>query len=152
MTTTSDISGNGNHRLANRRTVAAWALAVVEAVVAFAAVAGGLALIGDQWAMSREWLHNTPFTTWTGPGIALIAVIAIPHLVAVAAIAVPSAPARLGILGGLLAGGSLIAWIVLQLALLQVFFFLQPVMFVVGMVEVGLALWWRRGVETSAAR
>lgn len=48
MTTTSDISGNGDHRLANRRTVAAWALAVVEAVVAFAVVAGGLALIGDQ--------------------------------------------------------------------------------------------------------
>lgn len=130
-----------------QRTRTAWALSGLELFVALAAIAGGSALIADQWAMPREWLDNTPFGTWTGPGAALIAVIALPHLVAAAAIAVPSVPARLGILGGLLAGGSLIAWIILQLALLRVFFFLQPVMVVVGLVEVGLAVWWRRGVE-----
>lgn len=150
MTATADDL-SGNHRLGHRRTVAAWTLAVVEVFVAFAAVAGGLALIGDHWGMSREWLHHTPFATWTGPGIALMAVIAVPHVIAAAMIAVLSVPARLGILGGLLAGGSLVAWIVLQLALLQVFFFLQPVMVVVGLIEVGLSMWWRRGVVARAA-
>lgn len=150
VTAASDTSGI--QRIGNRRTAAGWALAIVEVLVAFAAVAGGLALVGDQWAMPREWLLNTPFATWTGPGIALIAAVAIPQLVAAAAIAMPSVPARLGIIGGLLAGVSLIAWIVLQLALLQVFFFLQPAMIVVGIVEIVLALRWRRGVEIPATR
>ncbi|MFE0750129.1 hypothetical protein [Gordonia sp. NPDC058843] len=139
-------------RVGNQRTRAAWALGGLELFVALAAIGGGSALIADRWAMPREWLANTPFGTWAGPGVALIAAIAMPHLVAAAAVVVPSVPARPGIFGGLLAGGSLIAWIVLQVALLRVFFFLQPVMLVVGVVEIALALWWRRDIENSAAR
>ena len=35
----------------------------------------------------------------------------------------------------MLAGASLLVWIAMQLALLQVFFFLQPVIAVIGVVE-----------------
>jgi hypothetical protein len=53
----------------------------------------------------------------------------------------PSRP-RLGVLAGLLAGGSLLVWIAVQLALLQIYFFLQPVIAGLGLVEAGLAYWW----------
>lgn len=32
----------------------------------------------------------------------------------------------------------------MQLALLQVYFFLQPVIAVTGLIEAGLAYWWSR--------
>lgn len=130
--------------IGNRRTGTAWTLAGMELFVSLSALAGGSALMTDQWSMPREWLTHTPFETWTAPGVALIAVIALPHLVAAVVAAVPSVPARLGILGGLLAGSSLMVWIIIQIALLQVFFFLQPVLFVVGIGEIALAIRWRR--------
>ena len=58
---------------------------------------------------------------------------------------------RLGILTGVLAGSSLLLWIGSQLALLQVYFFLQPVVAVIGLVEIGLALWWRARSTGSPA-
>jgi hypothetical protein len=124
-------------------------LAAVEIVVAIQAIAGGLALIGDQWSMDPLWLRHTPFVTWTGPGVLLIVVIALPHLMAAAAIVVRPVPVRLGMVGGLLAGVSLIIWIIMQIALLQVFFFLQPVVAVLGALEIGLAAWWRRALRSE---
>ncbi|MBK9698266.1 MAG: hypothetical protein IPO80_13135 [Propionibacteriaceae bacterium] len=38
---------------------------------------------------------------------------------------------------------SLLVWISIQWAVLQVFFFLQPVIFVIGVIELSLSLWWR---------
>lgn len=152
MSATSDTVDDPRVGPRTQRTRTAWTLFGLELFVALAAIAGGWALVADQWAMPREWLDNTPFGTWTGPGAVLIAVVAIPHLLAAAAIAMPPVPARLGVFGGVLAGGSLIVWIIVQLALLQVFFFLQPVMVVVGFVEVVLAVRWHRSLESSAAR
>ncbi len=115
-------------------------------LVAYQAVDGGLALADDRWQMPREWLHNTPFDTWTGPGLVLVAAIGVPHALAAVAIVLLPADARIGILGGLLSGASLVAWIGIQIALLQVFFFLQPVIVVVGIVEISLAVLWRRAL------
>ncbi len=92
----------------------------------------------------REWLHNTPFNTWTGPGLVLVAAIGVPHALAAIAIVFLPVDPRLGILGGVLAGVSLVTWIVVQIAVLQIFFFLQPVIAVIGMLEFGLAVAWRR--------
>jgi hypothetical protein len=45
----------------------------------------------------------------------------------------------------MLAGAALVLWIAVQLALLQRYFFLQPVIAGLGVVEVLLAwAWWRR--------
>lgn len=129
------------------RPWSAWVLAVVEAFIAYQAVAGGIALIDDRWEMSREWLQRTPFDTWTGPGWVLITLIGIPQALAALVIVVVVVDARLAILAGFLAGASLLVWIVIQLALLQVFFFLQPVIAVAGLIEIGLAWWWRRRID-----
>ncbi|MBI4900976.1 MAG: hypothetical protein HY829_10920 [Actinobacteria bacterium] len=58
----------------------------------------------------------------------------------------------MGILAGLLAGGSLLVWIVMQLALLQVYFFLQPVIAGIGVVEAGLAYSWLRRIRRVATQ
>jgi hypothetical protein len=128
----------------------AWTLAVVELFVAYQAVSGGIGLITDTWHMPAEWLTRTPFTTWVGPGWILIGLVAVPHLLAaVPVVALPRRP-RLGVLAGLLAGASLLIWIVMQLALLQQFFFLQPVIAGIGVIELALALWWRARLRRDA--
>jgi hypothetical protein len=131
----------------------AWVLAAVELLVAYQAVSGGYGLITDTWQLPTSWLTRTPFDTWVGPGWLLIALIGVPHvLAAVPVFLLPRSP-RLGILGGVLAGASLLVWIATQLAVLQVYFFLQPVIAVIGVVEIGLALWWRaRGRRTRGDR
>lgn len=131
---------------ARRRPWQAWALATVELFVVVQAVYGGIGLITDDWALPAEWLVRTPFSTWEGPGWVLIALVGVPHLLAaIPVLFLPGRP-RLGILAGHLAGASLLVWIVLQLALLGVYFFLQPVIVVIGVVEAGLAYWWSRRI------
>ena len=128
----------------------AWALVLFELIVAGQAVYGGVGLITDTWQMPDEWLARTPFSTWSGPGWALIGLIAVPHvLAAIPVVFLPRRP-RLGIVAGLLAGASLLIWIGAQLALLQLYFFLQPVIVGIGLIEIALALWWRRQLSHAA--
>ncbi len=127
-----------------RRTWQAWTLAAVELFVAYQAVYGGVGLMTDSWRLPAEWLGRTPFETWVGPGWLLICLIGVPHvLAAVPPVLLPGRP-RLGILAGYLAGASLLVWIVMQVSLMQVYFFLQPVIALMGLVEAGLAYWWQR--------
>lgn len=82
------------------------------------------------------------------PGWVLIALVGVPHLLAaIPVLFLPGRP-RLGILAGYLAGASLLVWIGMQLAILQVYFFLQPVIAVIGVLEAGLAFWWSRRVSS----
>jgi hypothetical protein len=127
-----------------RRAWQAWTLAVVELFVAYQAVSGGIGLMTDSWQLPTQWLARTPFQTWAGPGWLLICLIGVPHvLAAIPPVLLPARP-RLGILAGYLAGASLLVWIVMQVSLLQVYFFLQPVIAVIGLIEAGLAYWWQR--------
>ncbi|MGV9709597.1 hypothetical protein ACWDTI_02910 [Gordonia sp. NPDC003424] len=132
-----------------RRPWQAWTLAAVELFIVVQATWGGIALISDQWTLPRDWLTRTPFDTWVGPGWMLIVLVAIPHLLSAVAIVVEPRSPRLGILAGVLAGASLLIWIAAQIVLLQVFFFLQPVIAVIGVLEIGLALWWRRRIAPT---
>lgn len=121
----------------------AWVLVAFELFVAYQAVSGGMGLISDTWKLPTEWLVRTPFSTWVGPGWLLIGTVAFPHvLAAIPVVFLPRRPG-LGILAGVLAGISLLLWIAIQIAVLQVYFFLQPVIAVIGLIELGLALWWR---------
>jgi len=132
---------------ANRRPWQAWTLAAIQLFVAYQAISGGIGLITDTWQLPSQWLVRTPFTTWVGPGWVLIGLIAVPHLLAaIPPLFLPGNP-RLGILAGILAGASLLVWITVQLAILQVFFFLQPVIAGFGVVELVIALLWRRRVR-----
>jgi hypothetical protein len=128
-----------------RPPAAAWALAAVELLVSANAVLGGVQLIRTGYGIPPDWLAHTPFDDFTWPGILLLGGVAVPQLLAAIAALVPIAGSRrLGWIAGYLAGGSLVAWIAIQLVLLRHFFVLQPVVVGFGLVEITLAEWLRR--------
>ena len=62
-----------------------WALAAVEALVALAALFGGVGLIaGNALHMQDDWLVGTPFRSWVLPGVLLLLVVAAPMAAAAA--------------------------------------------------------------------
>ena len=71
----------------------------------------------------------------------LLAGVAVPQLAAAAMIVTRR---RVALAGGYLAGLILVGWIVVQVVVLQRFFFLQPVIAVLGLAETGLAWLWQR--------
>jgi hypothetical protein len=114
------------------------ALIAVEIFVAAGAAYGGVGLIADnKIKIDDTWLATTPFATWTWPGILLLAVVALPMTVAAAleSFRRPSAYAR-----SLAAGTAQIGWIIVQWAVMQRYFILQPVMFGAGLIVVILAI------------
>ena len=107
------------------------------------AVFGGWKLIDDGFGLPTDWLAGLPVDTWVWPGIALLVGVAAPQFGA-AGVAVFGRRPEAGYRSGLAVGGALVLWIVVQVALLQRYFFLQPVIAGFGLVEIGLAWWWRR--------
>jgi hypothetical protein len=123
-------------RRMRRRLAARIALVAVEAFVAVGAVYGSVMLITDAWRLDPAMLRDLPFDTWVLPGIALAALVAVPNVVAGILVARGHPRARIV---SILTGGILIGWIVVQLALIQQYFYLQPVMGVCGLLTIGLA-------------
>jgi hypothetical protein len=123
------------------RTWPAWALAAVAVLTGGFAILGGVRLIRDGFGIPVGWLSHTPLTGWTLPGVLLLAGVAAPQL-AVAVMIATRSRAALG--ASYLAGLGLLAWIAVQLLVLQHFFFLQPVVAVLGLAETGLAWLWQR--------
>lgn len=120
-------------------------LLVLLVLVGVAAVYGGTGLMASGLGMPLEWLDPLPVDTWSWPGMALLATVAVPQLTA--ALLVWRRDPRAGVVG-VLVGVALVAWILVQLALLQRYFFLQPVIAGVGTLEVVLAASWvRRSVR-----
>ncbi len=119
-----------------------WSLLAVLLLVAANAVYGGLGLIADGMGMPDDWLERTPFDTWTWPGVALLATVALPQLVVAGLVA---AGHRWAAAAGVLAGAALVLWIVVQVLVLRRYFFLQPVIAGFGVVEMALAWAWLRG-------
>jgi hypothetical protein len=109
--------------------------------VGASAVYGGIGLAANGLGMPVEWLDRLPVDTWTLPGLALLLTVALPQLVA--AWFVWRRDTRAGVVG-LVVGALLVLWIAVQLLLLQRYFFLQPVIAVLGLLEMALAWWWVR--------
>jgi hypothetical protein len=108
----------------------------LEVVTGVGAVAGAVNLVGDGMGMDPGLLDGTPFTSWTWPGVALVAVVGLPMLVAALAEwrRLPRAPyASLG------AGVALLGWITVQVALIGYQTWLQPTFFLVGLAVASLA-------------
>jgi hypothetical protein len=121
-----------------------WPAATFTAIALFlagGAIYGGTELMRTGFGMPLSWLSHTPFTSWTLPGLALLIGVAIPQLTVVALIA---ASHRWALAASYLAGFALIAWIAVQLLVLQRYFFLQPVIAGLGMAEILLAGLWQR--------
>lgn len=122
-----------------RTDSASRALMTALAVVAVSAVYGGIGLMTTGIGMSQEMLTGTPFSSWTLPGMALLAFVAVPQGVAAGMVAVCH---RWAGLAAIVAGAGLVAWIGAEIVLVGQYFVLQPVIVVLGLVEIGLAAWW----------
>lgn len=118
-----------------------WSLAVLFGFVGANAVYGGIGLVVNGLGMPEDWLDHTPFASWTLPGLALLATVALPQLVGLWLVVRRHPRAALG---SALVGAALIAWIVVQLAVLRRYFFLQPVIAGLGVVELLIAWSWLR--------
>jgi hypothetical protein len=119
-----------------------WVLIAVELLIAANAVYGGVGLIRDGMGMPGDWLEPTPFDSWRWPGVFLLLVIAIPMTTAAV---LEIARSTWAFAASMVAAAAQVAWIVAQVAVLQRYFFLQPVLFGAGLLVAGLALWSHRG-------
>jgi hypothetical protein len=132
---------------ADRRSWPAWVLAGLAAIVGAGAAMGGLQLLRDGFGMPLSWLSHTPLTGWTLPGLALLIGVAVPQLTVLALIAMAS---RWALLAGYLAGIALVAWIIVQILVLQRYSFLQPVIACLGILQVVLARAWQRQAAAAS--
>ena len=128
-----------------------WQGSVLLALLLFVgvgAVYGGIGLMVNGMGMPSEWLDRMPVDTWTWPGLALLLSVAVPQFVA--AWLVTRHDPRAGVVG-LAVGAALVLWIVVQLAVLQRYFFLQPVIAGIGLVEVLVSWAWIHRSRAASA-
>ena len=128
-------------RAASRLGLAGGGLLAVLLFVGVGAVYGGVGLAVNGMGMPQEWLERLPVDSWLWPGVALLLTVALPQLGTAWLVWRRDARAALA---GVAAGLALVLWIGVQVLLLQRYFFLQPVMAGLGVLEAVLALLWVR--------
>ena len=100
------------------------------------ALAGGTPLMldpsGKALGFSVKWLHGSPFANYLIPGIVLFVVIGLGTLVA--AFILWKKP-EISWLTTMAAGGALIIWILVQVSILGYLSILQPIFFIIGVLE-----------------
>ncbi|WP_188241614.1 MULTISPECIES: hypothetical protein [Microbacterium] len=114
------------------------------AFVAVTALAGGVALVlgsispslGTVLIPPGDYLSGSPFDSYALPGVALIALVAVPHGVAFFAVARHDGWAALL---SAVAGFACLIWIFVQMIYIP-FSPLQAIYFVLGLLEIGLTL------------
>jgi hypothetical protein len=115
-----------------------WPVAVLELLLAAAAVYGGVGLAwGNAIGMLDEWLEGTPFTSWLVPGVLLLLVVAVPMAIA-AVLELRRSPWAAAV--SITAGAAQIAWIAAQLAIMQRYNVQQPIILACGLAVVLLAV------------
>lgn len=119
-----------------------WLLEVVLAVLGIQAFYGGVQLIRDAFGLPASWLDALPFDSWVVPGLLLMALVGVPAF---------------GLLGLYVAGNrwadpltvafglGVMAWIGFQVLFIP-FFFLQPLVFALGLT-LSLVAW--RGMRAE---
>lgn len=113
----------------------------LELFVGVGAVYGGIMLIRDSWALPLSDLDPLPLTSWVLPGVALLATVAIPMVLA--AWLVVRGNGRAANVS-IAAGAFLVGWILFQLAVIGPQMGLQAVMLVLGGIVAALGLLLRR--------
>ncbi|MCU0280207.1 MAG: hypothetical protein MUE31_15150 [Candidatus Nanopelagicales bacterium] len=117
---------------------------VILALLGIQAFYGGIQLMRDAFAFPLDWLDPLPFDSWVLPGILLMALIGVP---AFALLGMQVAGNRWADRLTVAFGLGVMAWIVVQIFFIP-FNFLQPLVFVLGLVLVLLG--WSR-VRASAS-
>ena len=127
-------------------------LGVFQILVGLSAMVGGWGLLADPsgaaLGMSTVWLEGTPFGNFLIPGIFLFTVNGLGTLAG--GIATLKRYRYAGEIAMLL-GGIMIIWIVIQVGLIGYMNFLQPLYFVIGLLEMtgGFLLRRKRSVISS---
>jgi hypothetical protein len=98
--------------------------------------------------MPADYLTATPFSSWVLPGLALLIGVTVPQL---AAAILTAAGHRWALPAGYLAGAALVAWILVQLLVMQRYFVLQPVIAALGIAELALARAWQQAGPAGRA-
>jgi hypothetical protein len=122
----------------------AWVGIGLQIFVGVMAVPIGLLMIldpnGSPVGIPNEWIADSPFGSYLLPGIFLLAVNGIGQL-AGAVLAIMRQPFAPWVMGAL--GVGLIVWIGVQVLIIPLSF-LQPLIFVIGVVQGFVALFWLR--------
>jgi hypothetical protein len=118
------------------------ALAILHLFVGIGALPAGYGLFttpdGSSLGMSTEWLDGSPFTDFFIPGLFLFLVLGVVNLLA--AMPVFKQHKSSGF-AGILMGGILVLWILIQVSIVGLSHWLQPLFFVVGLVQMTLGYW-----------
>lgn len=118
------------------------ALAIMHLFVGIGAIPAGYSLFttpdGSFLGMTAESLEGSPFTDFFIPGLFLFIVLGLVNLFA--AMLVFKQHKHSG-LAGLIMGLILVAWIVIQVAIIGLSSFLQPLFFFVGLIQLMLGYW-----------
>ncbi|MFI5083240.1 MAG: hypothetical protein ACHQCE_19375 [Streptosporangiales bacterium] len=138
---TQGRSALGRIPVAEHRSWPAWILGGMFLLVGAAGVFGGISLVRDGFGMPLSWLHQTPFTGWALPGIALLIGVAVPQFMALGLIV---SGHRWALAGSYLAGLGLVLWIAVQMLVLQRYSIMQPAIAAAGAAEMLLAWLWQR--------
>lgn len=118
---------------------------LLQIFIAVGAVGGGLVLLldpsGQGMGFSVELLSGSPFSSYLIPGWVLFAVIGIGNF---AAAFLSFRKHRIAGLAGILLGGFLAVWILIQVWIVGWLIWLQPFMLVLGFLELGLGFFMHR--------
>lgn len=118
------------------------ALGIVHLFVGIGALPAGYGLIttpdGSSVGMSTEWLEGSLFPDFFIPGLFLLIVLGVINLLA----AMPVFKRhKLSGIAGMVMGGILVLWIIIQVSIVGLTHWLQPLFFVVGLVQLTLGYW-----------
>lgn len=126
-------------------------LGVLQVFIGLGGLAGGLGLVldpsGGNLAMEPEWLAGSPFPDYLIPGLVLLAVNGVGNLIG--GILSFRNSRRHGDVAALL-GAFLTAWIVAQVWWIGLRYWLQPLYFCLGVLELVLGLFSRTFGEGTA--
>jgi hypothetical protein len=115
-------------------------LAVLALFVGVGGVFGGVQMLADPvhpMGMSPQMIAGSPYDSYTQPGILLLLLMGVIPLEVAVGLLVRS---RGAVAAAALLGGGLMAWILVQWALLPDTLWLQPVIFAIGAATLALAL------------
>jgi hypothetical protein len=123
-------------------------LAALAVFVGVGGVFGGVQMLADPvhpMGMSPQMIAGSPYDSYTLPGVLLLLLLGVIPVMAAAGLLFRF---RGAVTGAGLLGGGLVAWIVVQWAVLADRLWLQPGIFAIGAVTLALALLaYRRGAR-----
>ena len=133
----TDGTGTGQWMTVSRarrvRAVAWWSLVVVSVFNALSALGGGIGMVtADGLSMPKSMLADTPFSTFTIPGLILALVVGGTQAAAVWLLLARRASA---LLWSAVAGFGMVIWIVTEIGFIHALMYAQMIYLVTGLVQ-----------------